>query len=270
MAYVVKEHKISVSSACKDIGMSRGGYYYQPAVAVDEVEQQLLLLANNNPRYGCRKLWQMLRLNDYVVNHKKVSRLYKKHALHLRLKSRKRIKGERQPAIAPASEQKIWSLDFVHDKLVTGRKTKALTILDEFNREGIDVHIDTSINSSKLIRKLDELKFTRGLPEAIRSDNGPEFTAIATQRWAKYNNVKWIFIQPGKPTQNCFCERFNGTYRNEVLNSYLFDTMAEFKLITRTWLDKYNYERPHDSLKGLTPMLYKEKYGSKLSTLRCA
>ena len=128
MAYVVKEHKISVSNACKDIGMSRGGYYYQPVVAVDEVEQQLLLLANNNPRYGCRKLWQMLRLNDYVVNHKKVSRLYKKHALHLRLKSRKLIKGEKQPAIAPASEQKIWSLDFVHDKLVTGRKTKALTI----------------------------------------------------------------------------------------------------------------------------------------------
>jgi putative transposase len=268
--FVVTNYKLCISKACSDINISRSSYYYQPRVTTDVIEQKLLELSYANPKYGCRKLFQLLRLHGYVVNHKKVSRIYKKHRLHLRIKASKRIKTEKHPLIAPVIEKQTWALDFVHDKLVNGRKLRALTIIDEFNREAVKVYIDTRINSSKLLQILNKLKFTYGLPQFIRSDNGREFTATNVQAWAKQNNIEWLFIQPGKPMQNGFCERFNGTYRLEVLDSYLFNSLEEARLITNAWVSKYNCERPHDGLGGLTPIKFKEKYGSKLSTLRCA
>jgi putative transposase len=235
------------------------------------VEEQLLLLAKDNPKYGCRKLYQLLRLRGTLVNHKKVSRLYKLHKLHLRVKQGKKLVTiQKHPLTLPNCELHTWSCDFVHDKLHSGRKIKALTIIDEFNREAITVHIEPRINSAKLLHIFNQLKYEYGLPKFIRSDNGREFTALKVQQWAKSNNIQWLFIQPGKPMQNAYCERFNGTYRHEVLDSYLFTTFSEATLITNMWIDKYNYERPHESLGGLTPIQYKEKYGANLSTLICA
>lgn len=271
MDTLVTEYKVSVTSACGDLQISRGCYYYKPVQHVDFVEEKLLSLAKDNPKYGCRKLYQLLRLRGIIVNHKKVSRLYKLHKLHLRIKQSKRLRNtEKHPLIVPDCELHTWSCDFVHDKLLSGRKIRALTVIDEFNREAITVHIEHRINSTKLLQILNRLKFEYGLPAIIRSDNGREFTAAKVQQWAKNNNIQWLFIQPGKPTQNAYCERFNGTYRREVLDSYLFTSLKEAKLITDVWVDKYNYERPHDSLGGVTPMQYKEKYGANLSTLRCA
>ena len=271
MGSLVTEYHLSVASACVDLEISRGCYYYKPVEQVDLVEKELLILAKDNPRYGCRKLYQMLRLKEIIVNHKKVSRIYKLHKLHLRVKQSKRLRNtESHPLIAPASELHTWSCDFVHDKLLSGRKIRALTVIDEFNREAITVHIEHRINSTKLLQILNRLKFEYGLPANIRSDNGREFTANKVQEWAKKNNIEWLFIQPGKPTQNAYCERFNGTYRREVLDSYLFISLKEARLVTNAWVDKYNYERPHDSLGGLTPMKYKEKYGANLSILQCA
>ncbi len=264
-------YNLSVSSACSDMQISRGCYYYKPVQKVDLVEEMLLTLAKENPRYGCRKLYQLLRLKEIVVNHKKVSRLYKLHKLHLRVKQSKRlVNTEKHSLFVPECELHTWSCDFVHDKLLSGRKTKALTIIDEFNREAVHVHIEHRINSSKLLQILNQLKYEYGLPRFIRSDNGREFTAHKVQQWAEDNNVQWLFIQPGKPTQNAYCERFNGTYRREVLDGYLFTSLDEAKLITNVWVDKYNYERPHDSLGGITPIQYKQKYGANLSILECA
>jgi len=268
---LVTEYSISVFRACGDLQISRGSYYYKPVKRIDLVEEELLSLASDNPKYGCRKLYQLLRLRGAIVNHKKVSQLYKVHKLHLRIKRSKRLTNtEKHPLIMPNCELHTWSCDFVHDKLLSGRKIRALTVIDEFNREAITVHIEHRINSSKLLQIFNQLKLEYGLPEIIRSDNGREFTATKVQQWAKDNNIQWLFIQPGKPTQNAYCERFNGTYRREVLDSYLFTSLEEARLITAAWTDKYNYERPHDSLGGITPVQYKEKYGANLSTLRCA
>lgn len=267
---LVNEYKLPVSSACKDLLISRGSYYYKPLTIADKVEEELLLLAKDNPKYGCRKLYQLLRLRGTIVNHKKVSRLYKLHKLHLRVKLNKRlIISDRHSLAIPNCELDTWSCDFVHDKLYSGRKFKALTVVDEFNREAITIAIEPRINSTRLLHIFNQIKDEYGLPKFIRSDNGREFIALKVQQWAKDNHIKWLFIQPGKPTQNAYCERFNGTYRNEVLDSYLFNSINEARLISNAWVDKYNYERPHDSLNGLTPMLYKEKYGAKSSTFMC-
>lgn len=268
---LVNEYKVPIVNACKDMQISRSCYYYVSSTKADPIEDELLLLANDNPKYGCRKLYQLLRLRGVIVNHKKVSRLYKLHQLHLRVKQSKRLVScEKHPLTQPDSELHTWSCDFIHDKLQSGRKLKALTVVDEFNREAVTVHIESRINSSKLLQIFNQLKYTYGLPKFIRSDNGREFTALKVQQWATVNGIQWLFIQPGKPMQNAYCERFNGTYRREVLDSYLFTSFSEARLITNCWVNKYNYERPHDSLGGLTPMLYKEKYGANLSTLMCA
>jgi putative transposase len=268
---LVDEYNLPVINACNDIQISRGCYYYKSVTRVDLVDEELLLLAKDNPKYGCRKLYQLLRLQGVIVNHKKVSRLYKLHQLHLRIKQSKRlVTTQKYPLTVPDCELHTWSCDFVHDKLQSGRKIKALKIVDEFNREAITVQLEPRINSTKLLQIFNQLKYEYGLPKFIRSDNGREFIALKVQQWAKENNIQWLFIQPGKPMQNAYCERFNGTYRREVLDSYLFTSLNEATLITHAWLDKYNYQRPHDSLGGLTPMLYKEKYGANLSTFICA
>ena len=271
MAKLVTDYKIPISKACKDIQISRRSYYYQPVLRNDNVEVALLTLAKDNPKYGCRKLYQLLRLNGLVVNHKKVSRLYKLHRLHLRVKQSKRLKNmQKHPLVIPEQQLHTWSCDFVHDRLISGRKIKSLTIIDEFNREAITIQVEHRITSNKLLQILDRLKYEYGLPSIIRSDNGREFTALKVQQWAKENNINWLFIQPGKPMQNAYCERFNGTYRREVLDTYEFTSLNEAKLITNVWVNKYNHERPHDSLGGITPIQYKERYGANLSLLHCA
>jgi putative transposase len=268
---LIADYNLSVAHACGDLQISRRSYYYKPVKSVDEIEEQLLALAKGNPRYGCRKLYQLLRLRDFIVNHKKISRLYKLHKLHLRVKnSKRRLNAEKYPLIVPECQLRTWSCDFVHDKLSSGRKIKALTVIDEFNREIVTIRVEYRINSSRLLQIFEQLKHEYGLPTAIRSDNGREFTATKIQDWAEKNNIRWLFIQPGKPTQNAYCERFNGTYRRELLDTYLFVSLYDAKLTTDAWIDKYNHERPHDSLNGMTPVQYREKYGAKLSNLSCA
>lgn len=261
------QHNISVRSACIDLSLSRGTYYYHSCDTIDLIEEKLLKYAKDYPKYGARKLYQVLRTDKDcpVVNHKKVARLYKKHHLYLRINKRKRKKVEKTPLVVPALPMTTWALDFVHDKLSNGNKIRCLTIIDEFNRESISIQIDRRINSIKLVKMLNELKFTYGLPKSIRSDNGKEFTATITQQWAIDNNIQWIFIQPGKPMQNGYCERFNGTFRNEILDTYLFETVAEAQYIANKWRNEYNNNRPHDSLYGLSPIKYKEKMMSEES-----
>lgn len=268
---LIADYGLPVIRACSHVQLSRRSYYYEPVAQIDEIENLLLALASDNPRYGCRKLYQLLRLKGFVVNHKKVSRLYKLHKLHLRVKNSKRkLNTEKYPLIVPECELHTWSCDFVHDKLSSGRKIKALTVIDEFNREVVTIRVEYRINSSRLLQIFEQLKHEYGLPMAIRSDNGRGFTATKIQDWAEKHNIRWLFIQPGKPTQNAYCERFNGTYRREVLCSYLFVSLYDAKLTTDAWVDKYNHERPHDSLDGITPVQYKEKYGANLSNLSCA
>lgn len=239
--------------------MSRTSYYYEPIQQNnDDIEKQLLELASKHKKYGYRKLYQKLRQKGVKVNHKKVRRLYNENKLKLRIKPRRKLKVIKQPLTTPTQAQKVWALDFTHDSLSNGSNLRSLNIVDLFSSRAVDVYVDRNINSHKVIDVLEQLKLEQGLPDIIRSDNGREFRCKLVQDWAIHNNVKWDFIQPGKPMQNGYCERFNGTFRYEVLDAYIFDSLAEARVIIKDWLHEYNYERPHNRLHGLTPVQYEE------------
>ena len=256
---MISANNISVRRTCQEINISRTSYYYVPVQNNDEIEKQLLEFANKHKKYGYRKLYQKLRQKGIKINHKKVLRLYGKNKLKLRIKARKKLKVIKQPLQIPAQAQKVWALDFMHDSLSNGSKIRSLNIVDLFSSRAVDIYVDRNINSYEVIDILEQLKLEQGLPEIIRSDNGREFRCKLVQDWAMRNNVTWDFIQPGKPMQNGYCERFNGTFRYEVLNAYVFDSLAEARTIVKDWLHEYNHERPHNRLQGLTPMQYEDK-----------
>jgi putative transposase len=258
--YAKEHHKLSTRAVCNSLSLSRSSYYYEKLETQDTVETDLLELSLKHKRYGYRKLYQKLRQQNIVVNHKKVYRLYKKHNLALRIKLRKKLKVEKRPLSVPTMPQQVYALDFVHDRLANGRKIRILNIIDEFNSKAVSMYVDLRINSRKVIDVLNQLKAANKLPVKIRSDNGREFRSHNIAKWCTENNVQWEFIQPGKPMQNGYCERFNGTFRHELLNVYEFNTLAEAKLRVKLWMDEYNNERPHNRLNGLTPMQYEMWY----------
>ena len=218
MIYAKEHQKLSIRVVCSSLNLSRSSYYYEKLKIQDTVESNLLELSLKHKRYGYRKLYQKLRQQNIVVNHKKVYRLYKKHNLALRLKHRKKLKIEKRPLSVPTMPQQVYALDFVHDRLANGRKIRILNIIDEFNSKAVSMYGDLRINSRKVIDVLNQLKAANKLPVKLRSDNGREFRIHNITKCCTENSVQWEFIQPGKPMQNGYCERFNGTFRHELLN----------------------------------------------------
>jgi putative transposase len=196
----------------------------------------------------------MLRREGVVVNHKKVRRIYREEGLRVRRMKRKRVCRNREynPVVAQRANQ-VWAMDFVHDRLDGGRPFRSLNVVDEFSRESLAIEVDFSIPGPRVTRVLEWLRETRGLPEEIVIDNGPEFVSVALDRWAWEHKVKMRFIQPGKPNQNCFIESFNGRFRDECLNQHVFHSLAHAKDLIEDWRDDYNRFRPHRRLNGLTP-----------------
>ena len=174
--------------------------------------------------------------------------------LNLRVKSKKRLPNrDPQPLVAPDQANVSWSIDFMSDSLACGRAFRTLNLIDDFNREGLWIEVDTSLPAVRVIRVLEMLALWRGYPKQLRSDNGPELISQKLEEWAGTHGVKQAFIEPGKPAQNAFIERFNRTYREDVLDAYLFSSIQEVQAITEDWLEEYNAIRPHDALGGLTP-----------------
>ena len=153
-----------------------------------------------------------------------------------------------------------WSMDFMHDSLICGRRFRTFNVVDDFNREALAIEVDLKLPAPRVIRVLDRVAAWRGYPLKIRMDNGPEFVSSAVADWAEEHEIELEFIQPGKPTQNSYVERFNRTYRDEILNMYVFKTLNEVRELTDSWIREYNEERPHDSLEDLTPIEYLTKY----------
>lgn len=209
------------------------------------------------PRYGFRKLFVKLRQAGHDWNHKKVHRVYCQLQLNLRRKGKRRLPGRHpEPLAVPAEVNQTWSADFMHDALYCGRRFRTFNLVDDYNRELLAIEIDLNLPAQRVVRVLDRVAAWRGLPQKIRLDNGPEFISLALADWAEQNGVSLEFIQPGKPTQNSYIERFNRTYRDEVLNYYVFKTLQEVREITDRWMREYNEERPHESLGDLTPLAY--------------
>lgn len=258
MDYLLEVHKLSIRHACRAAGIQRSVYYYTPDTQRDEpVIAVLSELAERYPCYGFRKLFVKLRERGHRWNHKRVYRVYCLMQLNLRRRTKKRLPNRNpKPLAVPAAVNQSWSMDFMHDALRCGRRFRTFNIVDDFNREALAVEIDLNLPAARVIRTLDRLSAWRGLPRMIRVDNGPEFISIALAEWAEDNHVTLNFIEPGTPTQNAFIERFNRTYRTEVLDFYLFANLTEVREITDEWLNEYNGERPHESLGDLSPWAY--------------
>ncbi len=197
-------------------------YYKSKQVEKDKpVVDELIGLAELHPMYGCNKLYQLTH-KTHGWNHKKVHRIYKRLKLGLRRKTRKRIVRGKQSLTLPTQPNQVWSMDFVSDKLYDKRQVRILNIIDDYNREALYQEIDTSIGSYKVTQVLELLINDIGKPKQIRVDNGSEFTAETFVKWCNKHRIEILYIQPGKPTQNAYIERFNGTYRREILNHYIF------------------------------------------------
>ena len=160
----------------------------------------------------------------------------------------------RVPLYVPRVPDTVWSADFMSDALFNGRRFRTFNVVDDFNREVLHIEIDTSITSLRLVRIFERLRTEHGLPQVLRTDNGPEFLGEVFTAWAKDAGMAIQYIQPGKPNQNAFIERFNRTYRNELLDLHLFASLDDVREATYWWMIEYNEERPHDSLGDLTPL----------------
>jgi putative transposase len=208
-------------------------------------------------RWGFWKCFYRLRRAGHWWNHKRVYRVYCALRLNLPRRTKRRLPTRlRQPLLAPARLNETWALDFMADALYDGRGFRTFNVLDEGNREALAIEIGTSIPSARVIRVLDDLIQLYGRPARVRVDNGPELTAEAFVDWCLVQRIAIGYIQPGKPDQNAFIERFNRTFREEVLDAYLFDSLEQVQEITDAWLATYNTERPHDSLGQVPPLVF--------------
>lgn len=228
----------------------------------EPVITELNRLAGRHPGYGFWKMYQRLRLEGFIWNHKRIYRVYTNLNLNIRRKHKRRLPTRfRIEAQVPQIPNQIWSMDFMHDVLYNGRKIKILNILDEFNRQALSMTVDTTIGASRVVETLNRLIEINGKPQYIRTDNGPEFISHILLDWCHKKRIQHQFIQPGKPSQNCYIERFNGTFRKEILDAYVFYSLDELRSRTESWKTEYNTYRPHDSLGGITPERFLLNYG---------
>lgn len=235
-------------------------YYYVSIKDDTEVIKKLQELAEKKPKEGQDKFYGRIRNEGLIWNHKRIERVYKILGLNKRKRGRKRLPARvKNPLIIPMQANDTWSMDFMHDTLMNGRKFRILNIIDDFNREALRIEPFFSIGSNLVIKILERLVFERGSPRAIRVDNGPEFISSALSEWCMYKGIKLVYIQPGKPMQNGYIERFNRSYREDVLDANLFESIAQARILSDEFQDDYNLHRPHESLGNLSPINYKLK-----------
>ena len=243
------------------VRMSASAYRYAPQPDRNiELRARILALAQRHKRYGVGMIHLKLRQAGLLVNYKRVERLYQEAKLQVRRRKRKKVlPGERQPLIRPLAANQVWSMDFVYDRTAEGRSIKNLTVVDDATHEAVAIVPERAMGGNQLTRILDQLATTRGLPKAIRTDNGKEFCGRAMLNWAHARGVQLFLIEPGKPNQNAYIESFNGRFRDECLNEHWFTSLAHARVIVEAWRREYNEERPKKSLGGLTPADYAQR-----------
>jgi len=254
VALVMAELGYSERQACKLLEMDRASYRYAPKPDGNaELRAALIALARQKPRYGYRRLHALLERRGWRVNHKRLYRLYRQEHLAVRRLKRKRLTRPGVPIAQLERANQEWSMDFVMDGLATGRALRVLTMVDSHTRECLAMEVDSCLSSRRVTRVLEWIIQQRGAPEALRCDNGPEFTSRHFLAWCEERKIRLIHIQPGRPMQNGRVESFNGRLRDECLNANWFATIANAKEKIEIWREEYNGERPHSSLGYLTP-----------------
>jgi putative transposase len=220
----------------------------------DDLRERMKAIARERRRFGYRRVLVLLRREGYVVNHKRLFRLYREEKLAVRRRGgRKRAIGTRAPMLIPTAANERWSLDFVSDQLTDGRRFRVLTVVDDCTRECLALVADSWLSGARVARELERLVMGRGKPKMVVSDNGSEFTSNAILTWADQSRVAWHYIAPGKPMQNAFIESFNGRLRDELLNETLFTSLAQARVTLGSWRTDYNHARPHSQLGWKTP-----------------
>jgi putative transposase len=252
---LMTERDFGVTRACGLAGISRSLYHYR-SMRPDSAPLRARIeeIAAVKRRYGYRRVYLRLRREGWAVNRKRVYRLYREAGLAVRRRKRKRIGPfERKPLPKPTAANISWSMDFVADGLIGGRRLRCLTIVDDCTRECLAIEVDTSITGLRVQGVLDRLAESRGLPQSITVDNGPEFDGKVLDQWAYRTGVQLSFIRPGKPNENAYIESFNGKFRDECLNEHWFISLAHARSVIEAWRIEYNTERPHSSLGNRTP-----------------
>lgn len=254
------DHGLSKRKVCGIVALSRRMYHYQPSKKVDQpVEQAIEKILSKHPSWGFWKLYHRLRKDGLVINHKRLWRVYCQLQLNLPRKKKKRLPDRiKQPLSVPAMANQMWSMDFMLDVLTDGRCFRTLNVMEDYNREALAVEVDFSLPAGRVIRCLEQLIEIHGKPANIRCDNGPEFISSALSEWCEQKGIQLCWIQPGKPTQNAYIERLNGTFRREVLDAYLFTSIGQVRQVVEEWLVEYNTLRPHQALGFLTPSEFKQ------------
>ena len=252
---IVSEEDLSIARASKIISLTRSMYYYKSRRDDSELEDKLRHYAELYPSRGFPEYYKRIRREGLIWNHKRVRRVYLKLGLNHKRKIKRRVSNpEKEILVQPIKENITWSIDFMEDKLNNGRKIRTLNIIDDYNRECLAIDVDFSFPSQKVTESLRRIIQWRGKPESIRSDNGTEFTAKAFEGFCNEFGIQHIRTQKGKPMQNGYIERFNRTYREDVLDMYLFDNLSQVREITDNFMEDYNNNHPHNSLADKSPI----------------
>lgn len=254
---------MAVARACRALRCSRAGWYRpagQGRIGDGDVVEKLNEVVSRHGRWGFWKCFHWLRQHGANWNHKRVLRVYRALRLNLPRRARRRLPARvRQPLNAPPQPNAVWSLDFMHDTLWCGKRFRTLNVLDEGVREVLAIEVDSSLPAERVIRVLEQIQESRPLPVQIRVDNGPELVSAKLEAWCERHRVRLHHIQPGKPTQNAYIERFNRTFRTEVLNAHVFESLSQVRDLVHQWMIFYNEERPHDALGNLPPSLFSKQ-----------
>jgi len=261
VAHMRSVFEASERRACAVLGVDRTSIRYRGNRPDDAaVRARMRELAAIRRRFGYRRLFVLMRREGLVMNHKKFRRLYREERLQVRRRGgRKRALGTRAPLAIPQGPNQRWSLDFLSDAFVEGRRFRILAVVDDFTRECLALIADTSLPGLRVVRELEIIMALRGRPAICVSDNGTELTGMAVLRWSQEIRLEWHYIAPGKPTQNAFIESFNARLRDELLNETLFTSLAQVRAVLNAWKDDYNNARPHSALGNLTPTEYSDR-----------
>ncbi|MGE4170533.1 MAG: IS3 family transposase [Candidatus Margulisiibacteriota bacterium] len=253
--HILKTQGYSIRRVCELVWVNRGTFGYKSIREGDrEVIEVVSRLAESKLRWGFGKIYDWLKLQGHHWNHKRVRRIYRELKLKHRIKPKKRLPNRTPKRLeVPQKANGTWSMDFMSDSLEMGRKFRTLNVIDNHNREVLAIEIDYSIPAERVVRVLNQIAEERGIPDEIRVDNGREFMSVKLESWAESNSVKLEHIKPGKPTQNAFIERFNKTYREDILDLYIFRTLDDVRDITSEWMYDYNHFRPHKALGWIPP-----------------
>jgi putative transposase len=253
------EYAFSQRRASGVLGAPNGSVRYQARRTDEVVSARLRALGHERPRFGYRRLGVLLRREGMEVNHKKVYRLYQACGLALRRRKRRCVARAGQPLVARSAANQEWGLDFVHDRTEAGRRLRFFGVADAFSRRCLALEVDTSFAGRRVTRLLDDIALEHGWPQAIRLDNGREFTSRHFVSWCLERNIELLYIQPGKPVQNGRAESFNGRLRDEFLNVSVFANLFDARAKAAAWRHDYNHVRPHSSLGYLTPAEFDQR-----------